>query len=998
MNRASRVARRPLFLLFPLAVLVALPQGAPAKPVRHAAKPAAAAPAPEAPPASALPPLPPQDDPWLYAGSDVPHDKEWAFGTLENGLRWAVRANSVPPGQVSIRIRMDVGSLYEKPEEAGYAHLIEHLVFRQSKYLGQNEAIPTWQRLGATLGSDTNAETSSTATVFKIDLPNATPQTMDESFKLLSGMMAEPNLSESDIRTEVPIVLAEKRERGGTQEHVSNALREMIAYGQPLADHATIGSAATLEAAHQDSVRAFHARWYRPENAAIIVSGDADPRLMAALIQKWFGDWHPEGKHTPAPDFGEPAAPIGGDPANPVTYARVLVEPTAPRALQMAVLRPWHEKQDTITYNEGLMIDQVAQAIINRRLEARARAGASYLTASVNQQNQSRSVDGTFTSIQPIDGDWQAALRDVRAVIADALATPPSPEEIAREVAEINVAFESSVQQRALQPGGRLADDLINALDIHETVASPEVVLDIFKQSIPLFTPEAVLEHGRKLFQGRAIRALYVTPDAKDGTSDDLKLALMQKVAPDSHARLAEKAVSFKDLPPIGAPQQEVADSQTVLRGIEQVDFANGVKVQLWPTQDDPGRVTVKVRFGAGARAFDAKNDVYATLGGMALVGSGEGNLGQEELDRISTGRKMGFDLKSDDSFFLFSADTRSEDLGDQLYLFADKLADPRWDHAPFKRAQAAAKVQYGTYAASPQGVLERDLKALQRGGDPRFAAPTPEQITAATPEGFRAVWEPILKQGPVEVQIFGDFNRDKALDSLRHTFGALSTRGDLPAGTLPPTVQPPLSPPGPIVLRHSGDPGQAAAVVSWPTSGGTTLLRESRQLDVLGQLFALRMMQAMREKAGASYAPQVSSDWPLDLTNGGTITATAIVQPDVVPTFFATAREIAADLVAKPVTPDELERVVEPLRQQIQRAGSSTAFFMQQTEGATQDPERYKAIRTLLVDYTGVSPEAIQQLAAKYLTPEAPLRVAVIGDKAELPAGLNAAAAKKKR
>jgi predicted Zn-dependent peptidase len=44
---------------------------------------------------------------------------------------------------------------------------------------------------------------------------------LDESFKLLSGMMAAPNLSESDIRTEVPIVLAEKRERGGTQEHVS---------------------------------------------------------------------------------------------------------------------------------------------------------------------------------------------------------------------------------------------------------------------------------------------------------------------------------------------------------------------------------------------------------------------------------------------------------------------------------------------------------------------------------------------------------------------------------------------------------------------------------------------------------------------------------------------------------------------------------------------------------------------------------------------------------
>jgi hypothetical protein len=60
---------------------------------------------------------------------------------------------------------------------------------------------------------------------------------------------------------------------------VLDALREMVAYGQPMADHATIGTVATLEGAHQDAVRAFHDRWYRPENAAIIVSGDIDPRL-----------------------------------------------------------------------------------------------------------------------------------------------------------------------------------------------------------------------------------------------------------------------------------------------------------------------------------------------------------------------------------------------------------------------------------------------------------------------------------------------------------------------------------------------------------------------------------------------------------------------------------------------------------------------------------------------------------------------------------------------
>ena len=42
--------------------------------------------------------------------------------------------------------------------------------------------------------------------------------------------------------------------------------------------------------------------------------------------------------------------------------------------------------------------------------------------------------------------DWQAALKDVRAVIADALASPPSEAEIAREIAEFEVAFQVPVE------------------------------------------------------------------------------------------------------------------------------------------------------------------------------------------------------------------------------------------------------------------------------------------------------------------------------------------------------------------------------------------------------------------------------------------------------------------------------------------------------------------------------------------------------------------------
>ncbi len=931
-----------------------------------------------------LPPLPPQNDPWLYRGSDIPHDKEWFFGTLPNGLRWAVRKNGVPPGQVSIRIRMDVGSLYEQPQEAGFAHLLEHLVFRQSRYLGEAQAIPTWQRLGATFGTDTNAETSPTMTNFKVDLPDANPVGLDESFKLLSGMMIAPTLSESDIRTEEPIVLAEKREHGGAGERVMDATRQVLFAGQPLADHATIGSVETIQGAHQEMVRAFHDRWYRPENAAIIASGDADPALLAALIQKWFGDWKNVGPRTPIPDFGHPTAPAGSDPANPVGEARVMVVPELPRTLTYVVARPWHEKHDTVIYNEGLMIDQVAQAIINRRLEYRARAGGEYLSAQVSQDNVSRSIDGTFVSIAPLDAKWPVALREVRKVIADAVTRPPSPQDIAREVAEIDVTFVSLVQQRTLAPGGRLADELVQALDIHETVAAPEVVLDIFRKSIPMISPQAVLDHTKALFSGTAIHALYVTPAAGEANPDSLRAALLAPVQPDARGRPDGKAIGFADLPPIGKPGKLVKAFPTGLSGIEQFNFANGVKVLLWPTPDDPGRAAVKVRFGAGYSAFAAADAPYIALGQMALVGSGEGKLGQEELDRVSTGRKMGYQFTIGDGAFQFSGDTRREDLADQLYLFAAKLANPRWDAAPVQRAKAVAGLQYDAAEASPDGVLQRDLRYLQRARDPRFRPPSASELAAATPEGFRKVWAPILASGPVEVQVYGDVDRDATIAALTRTFGALAPRSEAP---LPPaTMRFPAPAPAPLVLHHHGDANQAAVVVTWPTGGGEAGLRESRQLDILAQVFSNRLLLAIREKLGASYAPQVSSSWPLDLANGGTITAMAQLQPENAPRFFTVVDRIAADLAAHPPGADELALVLEPLRQQLNRASTGTGFFMWQLEGASQDPRRYHGLTTVMTDSTETTAAAMQALAQKYLVQNKAYRIEVLPEPTTAP------------
>jgi len=930
----------------------------------------------------ASPALAAKDVPWLYQNSDVPPDPDWTFGELDNGLRYAVRPNGVPPGQVSIRIRVDAGSLYERNGEEGYAHLLEHLLFRQSKYLADGEAIATWQRLGASFGSDTNAETSTTQTVYKLDLPNATQASLDETFKLLSGMVSAPTLSQANLAADVPIVLAEMRERGGAAKRVQEVMRESFYEGQPLAERSPIGTPESLKAATAQTVRAFHSRWYRPGNIVVVAAGGADPKPLEALIRKWFSGWKVGGAATPAPSFGDPVRPAGADPANPVGSAKVMVEPDLPRGVTWAVLRPWRKVNDTIVYNQGLMIDALAQAIINRRLESRARAGGSYLVAQVAQEDVSRSVDATFVTVTPLTEDWQGALRDVRAVIADALAHPPSQEEIEREAAELDVAFQVPVEQQRLLPGAKLADDLVNALDIRETVAAPEDVLRIYRSSMPLFTPEAVQKHTRQLFSGEVIRALYVTPKAGEATDAGLREAMLAVARPDPQARPASAPIAFDQLPALGSPGRVANFNQIGVLDIAQLELANGVKAMLWPVKEEPGRVTVKVRFGNGYRGFSPDEAPYIALGKTALVGSGVASLGQEDLDRIATGRKLGFDFEVDDAAFEFSAETRPADLADQLYLFAAKLALPRWDENPFLRARAAAKLQYESYATSPQGVLTRDLDFFQRGRDRRFLTPTPAQIDKTTPGEFRRVWERALAGGPVEVQIFGDFDTVEAVSALQRTFGALKPRTDQAPAPAAPAISGGEPTSEPIVLTHRGDAEQAAAVVSWPTGGGSMGIRESRQLEILSQLFTNRLLDGVREKLGVSYAPYVYSTWPVDLQAGGSITAIAQVGPKDVPLFFDIAEQIAADLIARPISADELGRVLEPLRQQVTRAASSSGFFMQELQGATHDPQRIGSIRTILNDYTQTSPQAMQALAARYLAKGKSWHLAVLPEQ----------------
>jgi zinc protease len=160
-------------------------------------------------PAQAVPP----SQPWPQSVSDLPVDPAVRFGTLANGVRYAILRNVTPPGQASLWMRIDAGSLMEKDDQLGLAHFMEHMAFGGTKHFPKKELVQTLQRMGAAFGADLNAFTDFDQTVYQLNVPNADAQTLGTGLLMLRDQGGEALMEPGEIDDERGVIAGEERLR-----------------------------------------------------------------------------------------------------------------------------------------------------------------------------------------------------------------------------------------------------------------------------------------------------------------------------------------------------------------------------------------------------------------------------------------------------------------------------------------------------------------------------------------------------------------------------------------------------------------------------------------------------------------------------------------------------------------------------------------------------------------------------------------------------------------
>jgi zinc protease len=201
--------------------------------------------------------------------------------TLDNGLRVIVHEDHTTPMAV-LNILYDVGARDENPDQTGFAHLFEHLMF------GGSVNIPQYDEPLQRVGGENNAFTSNDVTNYYITLPAANIET---AFWLESDRMLSLAFSEKSLEVQRNVVIEEFKQRYLNQPYgdVWLKLRPLVYKKHPY-QWATIGKEIKhIEDARIDDVKAFFKKHYNPQNAIMVVGGNITTGQAKQLAEKWFG-------------------------------------------------------------------------------------------------------------------------------------------------------------------------------------------------------------------------------------------------------------------------------------------------------------------------------------------------------------------------------------------------------------------------------------------------------------------------------------------------------------------------------------------------------------------------------------------------------------------------------------------------------------------------------------------------------------------------------------
>ncbi len=896
--------------------------------------------------------------------SDLPVDSAIHWGKLDNGLRYALLRNAEPKGRISARLAIKAGSFHENENQRGLAHFLEHMAFNGSKNFPAANVIEFFQKLGMDFGGDTNASTGFDRTIYQLELPDTKPETLKESLRwfadVADGILFDP----AEIDKERGIILSEKRARDSVGFRTFLAELDFLVPDTRLPQRIPIGTEEVLRNAPRERFLEFYDAWYRPERMVLVLVGDLDPAAVEPVVREIFGPLTARG---PAPV--EPR--LGSVTATAAVEARLHTEMEAGAAnVSIQTVEPYAFEPDTAANRLKHLPRALALRMLNRRLSILAKTeGAPFLSGMVGVTEQFDLFRNASIELNCRPDQWQAALAVAEQELRRALEHGFQPEELAVAVAEMSNNLEQAVQTAPTRRSGALAQDLVGDLLDDSVSTHPIADQQLYQPALAKITPEICTAALRAAWSEAAGRKLFVTgsvqlPDAPAAIAAAFAASASQPVAPPD--KIDQAVFAYTDFGPAGEVTKRAAVDDL---GATLIEFANGVRLNLKPTDFEAGRIRVNVRFGGGTLTMPVDLQGLGVLANVTFTTGGLGKHSVDDLQRLLAGKTVGLAFGAQSDAFIFGAATNRTDLLLQLQLFCAFLTDPGYRPESIRQLHKMAEQVYQRLEHTPDGPFQLEIARLLAGGDPRFGLPPKDVLLSRSLDELKAWLSTEFTRAPVEIAVVGDFEPDAVVAAVAQTFGALPKRDAKPAYEAARKLTRPAEPLAKQYTITSEIP-KALVRLYWPAPDGRDV-KLTRRIRMLNDVFSDRLRVEIREKLAGTYSPNAGADLSDTYPGYGWLVAEAVVAPEDARMIADAMKKVAADLHAGEVTDEELERARQPILTALRESARTNPYWLGTVLAAAQEyPERLDWSRHRYTDNEGITAAELTALAKQFYDP----------------------------
>ncbi|RUM32301.1 MAG: insulinase family protein [Aquifex sp.] len=207
--------------------------------------------------------------------------QELYIRNLPNGAKLIVKPRKDTEA-VAIHVWFRVGSIYEKYDEKGMAHFLEHMLFNGTEKYKYGEI----DKIIESLGGNINAGTSKDYTYYHVEI--AHPY-WKEAMEVLYQLTMKATLDEKMIEKEKEIVIEELRRGKDNPTTVLWEEFEKLVYKVSPYRFPIIGFEETIRNFTREKLVKFYKSFYQPRNMAVVVVGKVDPKEVEEEVLKTFG-------------------------------------------------------------------------------------------------------------------------------------------------------------------------------------------------------------------------------------------------------------------------------------------------------------------------------------------------------------------------------------------------------------------------------------------------------------------------------------------------------------------------------------------------------------------------------------------------------------------------------------------------------------------------------------------------------------------------------------